>query len=399
MNVFTKMLPVFLLICSTACSGPEKKSEELAGRRQAEVDTLSKIFALPLEAKAPADNPTTPEKIALGKLLYFDPILSGSRDVACATCHHPSSGFAESLEVSIGANGAGFGSRRTFRSPNDIPLVKRNAHTILNTAFNGIDLRGRYEPEEATMFWDLRVQSLEKQALEPIKAFEEMRGHAYAEEEALQEVVRRLKAIPGYRELFAAAFASDDPVNEVNLGKAIAAYERSLVANNSRFDQYMRGDQSAMSISEIEGMNAFIETGCAKCHNGPMFSDFKEHVVGAPESQLLPEPDSGIAGTFAFRTPTLRNLRFTFPYMHNGSLKSLKQVLEFYEDVADGKIRNDHLTVEQYDPLIREMNVDFKKIPQIVNFLLALNDENFDKSVPGSVPSGLEVGGRIGLHR
>lgn len=388
------LLAIFLLAGLSACSNPER-SLETSNRKKPEVDTLSKIFALPLTVKAPMDNPTTPEKVALGKLLYFDPVLSGGKDVACATCHHPSSGFAESLELSIGTNGVGFGSRRAFRQPNDIPFVQRNAHTILNTAFNGIDLRGQYDPAKAPMFWDLRVQSLEKQALEPIKAFEEMRGHAYPEEEALTEVVRRLKAIPEYRRLFAAAFADEDPVNAINLGKAIAAYERSLVANNSRFDQYMRGDKTALSLSEIDGMNAFIETGCAKCHNGPMFSDFQEHVVGAPENRKLPEPDGGIDGTFAFRTPTLRNLRFTFPYMHNGSLKSLKQVLEFYEDVADGKIRNENLTKEQYDPLIREMNVDFRKIPQIINFLLALNDDNFDKSVPENVPSGLEVGGRI----
>jgi len=381
----------FFLVCCSNTESPKMS----ARRKKTAKDTLSKIFALPLEVKAPMDNPTTPEKVALGKLLYFDPILSGSKDIACATCHHPSSGFAESLEISIGTNGVGFGSRRTFKEPNDIPFVKRNAHTILNTGFNGINIRGEYDPEKAPMFWDLRVESLEKQALEPIKAFEEMRGHAYAEEDILDEVIKRLKGIPEYLRLFTDAFEEENPVNEINLGKAIAAYERSLVANNSRFDNFMRGDKSALSLSEIDGMKAFVETGCAKCHNGPMFSDFKKHVIGAPGNRKLSEPDSGVDGTFAFRTATLRNLRFTFPYMHNGSLKSLKHVLEFYEDVADGKIRNENLSKEQYELLIKEMNVDFKKIPQIINFLLALNDDGFDKSVPESVPSGLEVAGDI----
>ena len=379
------------------CSNSDKQSTANQKKR-VEVDTLSKISALPLQAKAPKDNPTTPGKVALGKLLYFDPILSGNKDVACATCHHPSNGFAESLDISIGVNGEGFGSRRVFKQPNDIPFVKRNAHTILNTAFNGINTKGEYNPNAAPMFWDNRVQSLESQALEPIKAFEEMRGHAFSEEEVLGAVVKRLQAIPEYHQLFTDAFGEENAINEVNLGRAIAAYERTLLASNSRFDQYMRGDKSALSLSELEGMKIFIKTGCAKCHNGPMFSDFKMHVIGAPENPKLPAPDSSLDGTFAFRTPTLRNLRFTFPYMHNGSLNSLQRVLEFYEDIAGGKERNEFVGKEQFDPLIKEMNVEFDEISQIINFLLALNDETFDKSIPERVPSGLEVGGNINLN-
>lgn len=391
---------IFLLACACffiQCSDADRESAT-ADSQRVNLDTLSKVFALPLTAKAPKNNPTTPEKVALGKLLYFDPILSGNKEVACATCHHPSNGFAESLDISIGVNGTGFGHKRAFKQPNDIPFVKRNAHTILNTAFNGINTRNEYDPEKAPMFWDLRVESLERQALEPIKAFEEMRGHAYPIEEALDRVVERLKAIPAYQELFSKAFEEEDPINEVNLGKAIAAYERTLLSNNSRFDQYMRGDQSALSISELEGLQVFIKTGCAKCHNGPMFSDFKMHVLGAPENGKLPAPDSSLHGDFAFRTPSLRNLRFTFPYMHNGSLNSLQRVLEFYEDISGGKERNERVSKAQFDPLIKELKVEFKEIPRIINFLLALNDDQFDKDVPEQVPSGLEVGGKIGLN-
>ncbi len=122
-------------------------------------------------------------------MLFFDPILSGNKDVACATCHHPNTGYAEFLDISIGTNAKGLGSSRKFNTPNDIPFVKRNSQTIINTAFNGINTYNKYNPEDAPMFWDDRVKSLELQALEPIKAFEEMRGHGFDETEILDEIV------------------------------------------------------------------------------------------------------------------------------------------------------------------------------------------------------------------
>ncbi len=354
-----------------------------------------RFTALPETVKSPADNATTPAKVQLGRMLFYDPVLSGDRDVACATCHHPSSGYAETLELSIGVNGEGFGTRRAFKQPNDVPFTRRNAQSILNTAFNGIDIFGDYLPEEAPMFWDLRVNSLENQALEPIKTMEEMRGRNYREDEILDEVVARLQAIPEYRGLFAAAFSGDSTINQDRLAKALAAFERTLVANNSRFDQYMRGDKNALSVSEIEGFEAFQTAGCGNCHNGPMFSDFKTHVLGAPPTDKLTVPDSGFQSTFAFRTPTLRNLRFTFPFMHNGKLGSLKEILEFYEDIAGGKTRDQQVGKDQLDPLVEELKVEVKQMGQIINFLLCLNDENFDREIPESVPSGLPVGGNI----
>ena len=318
------------------------------------------------------------------------------KDVACATCHHPASGYAESLPISIGVNGQGFGAKRVFKQPNEIPFTKRNAQSILNTAFNGIDIYGDYQPEEAPMFWDLRALSLEKQALEPIKAMEEMRGKNFSEHEILEEVIRRIKAIPDYGRLFSEAFPGDpDPITTENMAKAIAAFERTLLANNTRFDQYMRGNQAALSESEIEGFEAFKEAGCGNCHNGPMFSDFKTHVISVPPTDKLTQPDSGFQTTFAFRTPSLRNLRFTFPFMHNGELESLKEILEFYEDIAGGKSRSFHVTKDQLDPFVKELKVEVKKMGQIINFLLCLNDDDFDKKIPESVPSGLPVGGDI----
>ena len=195
--------------------------------------------------------------------------------------------YAEDRDLSIGVNGVGFGRNRRFQSPNSIPFVKRNSPTMLNVGFNGINQAGEYNPANAPMFWDMRVRSLETQALEPIKSFEEMRGDAYPEDKALETVVARLNAIPEYRALFSKAFGDENAVNATNLGKAIASFGRSLVANNSPFDRYMRGDRSAMTAAQIEGMQRFERVGCIECHNGPMFSDYKVHVLGVPDNREL----------------------------------------------------------------------------------------------------------------
>lgn len=367
---------------------PTKKREQL-------INKLSRFSALPEEVKFPDDNPYTEAKAELGRLLFFDPILSGDKDVACATCHHPSNGYAEFLEISIGVNGHGFGSKRAFKEPNSIPFTKRNSQTVLNTAFNGINDLGQYDPTTAPMFWDLRAESLENQALEPIKSLEEMRGEHFAEEAILEEVVQRLREIPEYQTLFNAVFGTQNPITAENMAKAIATFERTLVTNNSRFDRYMRGDKSAMSISEREGFAQFKRSGCGNCHNGPMFSDYKKHILGVNNNKKLGFEDKGIDSTYAFRTPSLRNLRFTAPYMHNGTMPYLLRVLEFYEDISGGKNINPHLQKEQLDPLVKEINLRVGQMRPIMSFLNTLNDEDFDKSEPASVPSGLPVGGNI----
>lgn len=379
-----------LLILLSGCR--EEKYVKIANEAP---KVSTSITALPETIKFPKDNPPSEAKEFLGRLLFFDPILSGSKDVACATCHHPENGYAEFLDISIGTNAKGLGSKRKFNSPNDIPFVKRNAQTVINTAFNGIDTRDRYNPENAPMFWDDRSKSLEKQALEPIKAFEEMRGHGFTETEILDEVVKRLQNIPEYQELFTDAFGGENPISIDNLGKAIAIFERTLVTNNSRFDTYMRGDNTAILLSEKDGFELFKSVGCVNCHNGPMFSDYKVHVLGVPENKKLPVADTGVKDSFGFRTPTLRNLRFTAPYMHNGSLKNLKQVLEFYEDISNGKERNKLVSKEKFDPFVRELNLSVKEMSLIISFLNTLNDDSFDKTIPEAVPSGLPVGGNI----
>jgi cytochrome c peroxidase len=349
--------------------------------------------ALPTEVRSPANNPSTPSKVELGRLLFWDPILSGRKDVACATCHHPDLGYADNIDVSIGVNGIGLGGRRQFETPNTIPFVKRNSQTILNVAFNGIDQSGQYNPAGAPMFWDLRTVSLEAQALEPIKSLEEMRGDAYGEAEALKEVVRRISRIAEYRALFKSAFGGSQPVTADNLGKALAAFQRTLLANNSPFDRYTRGEAGAMTSEQIRGMELFDRVGCANCHTGPMFSDYKPHVLGVPDSPKVPASDAGIAGGYAFRTPTLRNLRYSAPYMHNGTLATLPDVLGFYNN-GRRRLRNPNLRRDQLDPLLNQLNVR-RGGSDIIEFLNALNDDGFDKRIPERVPSGLMPGGHI----
>jgi len=361
----------------------------------------TRLAALPLEAPAPSDNPTTKERAALGRLLFWDPILSGQKDVACATCHHPDFGYSDGLDLSIGANGVGLGSGRSFAPGHPARPVKRNSQTVLNVAFNGLTVGTETRPPAAPMFWDARVRGLEAQALEPLKALEEMRGDAYPEDRALTQVTTRLNAIPEYRRMFARAFGGDRPVNQVNLGRALAAFQRTLVAANAPFDRHMRGDTSAMTQEQIRGMERFQSAGCINCHNGPMLSDFARHVLGVPDNSKLAQPDTGINKTYAFRTPSLRNLSVTSPYMHNGAFASLEQVLNFYQRVSRGGGRrggapglNAPVGREQIDPLARQLTLRGGQ-RDIIAFLRALDDPSFDRTIPDRVPSGLAVGGRL----
>jgi cytochrome c peroxidase len=352
-------------------------------------DTFS---ALPQAVKAPPDNPFSSDKAALGKLLFWDPILSGRKDVACASCHHPRFGYADNRDVSIGVNGVGLGEQRRFASPNEIPFVRRNSQTLLNVAFNGIDKADRYDPAAAPMFWDMRVASLEAQSIEPIKAFEEMRGDAYEEGKAIDSVVARLNAIQEYRALFAKAFGDENAVNASNLGRALAAFERSLLANNAPFDRYMGGDRNAMTAIQIQGMRRFERIGCSNCHNGPMFSDYEPHVLGVPDNGKLPESDRGIKDEpYAFRTASLRNLAYTAPYMHSGAFQTLDEVLKFYDRAP----QNPNVARQQVDRRVRRLRDPDDEATVLIAFLKALNDDSFDKTIPSRVPSGLTPGGRI----
>jgi cytochrome c peroxidase len=364
-------------------------------RSRGEVTPVT-LQALPRSVAGPPGNATSPQKIELGRLLFWDPVLSGHKDVACATCHHPRFGYAENRDISIGVHGVGLGDRRQFAAHASVPFVKRNSQTILNTAFNGIDDSGTYVAARAPMFWDRRVQSLEEQALVPLKTFEEMRGDAYGESAAVTEVASKLNANAEYRQLFARAFGGVN-INADQIASALAAFERSLTASNTPFDRYMRGDRAAMTDAQLRGMNRFERIGCANCHNGPMFSDFKVHVLGVPDNPRLDVSDSGVDGTYAFRTASLRNLTHTAPYMHSGVFASLRDVLEFYDDVSGrrGRRRNGNVGREQLDPLLRQLRDPDREASDIISFLESLSDESFDRTIPTRVPSGLPPGGAI----
>jgi len=363
------------------------------------------------------NNPPTTNNISvveLGRLLFWDPILSGEKDVACATCHHPEFGYADGRALPIGVGGEGLGPDRIDAGANEIGLVPRNSPTILNTAFNGMDEDGGFDPADAPMFWDNRTRSLETQALQPLLSFEEMRGHAFSADVALDSIVNRLRVNTQYRNLFATAFDNPNAINSENIGIAIAAFERTITATNSPFDQFQAGNQNAMSQAQIRGMNRFNQIGCDDCHSGPMFSDFQLHVLGVPDNNQLDESDSGANGTYAFRTPTLRNLGMTAPFFHNGVAENLQQTIAFYRTARNfannnnggnpggpgggngGLNINPNVARQDIDNDIRNLNnFNNNDVQDIAAFIQALNDPDFDREIPQSVPSGLNPGGNI----
>jgi cytochrome c peroxidase len=382
-------LKTFALFTSLAIFGTTVYSCRSTG---IDINPDETIGALPQSVIDPVDNPRTPEKVALGKVLFYDPVLSGNKDVSCATCHHPQFGYADGLDLPIGVGGEGQGGNRRFSASDAGLFTKRNAPTLLNVAFNGMDARGLYNPALAPMFFDERAKSLETQSLMPIAAFEEMRGNVFTEANAIDSVLARLRAIPAYRESFQTVFGSGNVITGQNLGKAIAAYERTLLANNAPFDRYRRGDASAMTEAQKRGMVLFIQNGCNTCHSGPMFSDYKSHVLGVEDNEKLGYSDKGKDNQYAFRTPTLRNIALTAPYMHSGKLKSLADVLGFYDLITTGNQLNPNLQTSQLDSLLRP-RVSLSN--DLIEFLNALTDTNFDRTVPAKVPSGLAVGGKL----
>ena len=349
----------------------------------------------------------------LGRLLFWDPILSGGKDVACATCHHPDFAYADGRDLSLGPGSVGLGPARTDLTGGRIPVVKRNSPTVLNTVFNGLDRRRRRRGSDGTsvsvdqsrapMFWDNRMRSLEAQALEPIKAFEEMRGSAYAEDVAVDSAVARLQAIPEYVALFQEAFGPETSISADQLAGALAAFQRSLVAMNSPFDRFRAGDSTALTAEQQRGFREFDDAGCDRCHRGLMFSDYDLEAEGVRENPRLSEPDEG-AGRFRFRTPSLRNVALTAPYMHNGILATLADVLRFYDN---GRSENPNVINrrrgEDAEEGVARLSRSFRRVDDmsdremhdIVAFLGALTDEDFDKTIPTRVPSGLAPGGLI----
>ncbi len=324
----------------------------------------------------PEDNPTTPEKVELGRLLFFDPILSDDNTLSCAHCHHPDLGFSDGLPRSRGKGAKGAGTQRT----GGIELP-RGAPSLWNTVYNH------------RQFWDGRAQHLEEQARMVITTPEEVNADP-------QQLVEELKAIPEYRRLFDRAFGGKDgeSITFKNITYAIAAFQRTLLSFNSRFDRYAAGDGRALTPQEKRGLKLFLspKTRCNECHGLPTFAnrDFKvigvPPVPGAPPDTPKPEAEPGRGGSpnGAFKIPTLRNVALTAPYMHNGAFATLEEVLDFY---AGGGGRGKGLEVPLQDDKIRKFNLTPQEREDLVAFLLTLTDEGAKPAIPKRVPSGLPV--------
>lgn len=332
--------------------------------------------AFPTEIVQPADNPTTPEKVELGKLLFFDPILSDDNTLSCAHCHHPHLGFSDGQPRSLGRGGKGAGRTRM----GGIELT-RGAPSLWNTVYNH------------RQFWDGRAAHLEEQARMVITTPEEVNADP-------AELVRELKAIPEYRALFDKAFGGKDgeSITFKNITYAIGAFQRTLVSFNARFDRYAAGDGSALSPQEKRGLKLFLspKTRCNECHGIPVFADRNFKVIGVPPPKDGPadvakqEAERGRGGgpNGAFKIPTLRNIALTAPYMHNGAFETLEEVLDFY---SGGGGRGLGLEVPLQDDKIRKFALTPQEKADLIAFLLALTDESARPEIPARVPSGLPV--------
>jgi cytochrome c peroxidase len=259
------------------------------------------------EVKHPADNPSTPEKIELGKQLYFDPRLSVDDSVSCATCHDPAKGWSNGEDVATGTRKQKGG---------------RNSPTIINSAYYTLQ------------FWDGRAKSLEDQALGPIQNPIEM-------EMKLEDCVAKLNKIEGYKTQFQKVFGTD--VTSEGIAKAIAAFERTILSGDAPFDKFKAGDQTALSESAQRGLKLFNgKANCKACHTGPSFTDSAFHNIGLDspdEGRLAISKLSGDKG--AMKTPTLRDIAKTGPYMHNGKLKTLEEVVAHYNKGGNGNPQQD----------------------------------------------------------
>jgi cytochrome c peroxidase len=366
----------------------------LMGCESQVVSTDDRIAQLKLETLPavvdPVNNQHSEAKAILGKALFFDPILSGEKDIACATCHSPSHGYADGIDLSIGVGGRGLAENRVDFSGGRIPIIGRNSPTIINTGFNGlIAFTEVYNPLTAPMFWDGRKKSLEEQSTGPITSFNEMRGDGYAAAVAYDSIIARLKKIDEYKSLFAVAFGSPDSIDEKTIGKAIAAFERTILSNSSPYDQFIKGDKSALTQRQKNGLLLFYgKANCAGCHSGPMLSDYNYYNLGIPYNPKRAETDKGVDNKFLFRTPSLRNVTLTAPYMHNGMFPTLESVIKHY-----ARAQSQNPDISSVDPKVQPLHLTQDEVEEIVDFLNSLTDDGYDQEMLARVPSGLLPGG------
>jgi cytochrome c peroxidase len=304
----------------------------------------------------PEDNPYSAEKAELGRFLYFDKRVSSDNTLACASCHATEKAFTDGAPFSTGIGGQKGG---------------RSAPTVINRAFSTLQ------------FWDGRAPSLEEQAKGPIANSIEMTIDKTADE-AHESTARRLRAIPGYVARFDKVFG-ENSLNINNVAKAIATFERTVYSGNAPYDKYNAGDKKAMSEAQVRGMNVFFnKAACDSCHIGFNFTDGSYVNIGIGMDK--PKPDLGRYDISkreedkgAFKTPTLREIEHTGPYIHDGSLKTLEEVVEHYDK---GGLKNPYLN-ERIKPL--KLTKEDKS--DLVQFLKALSGEGWqDKTAPKEFP-------------
>jgi cytochrome c peroxidase len=329
-------LPVVLLLAASAAGG-----QRGAAPPPVPADSLPARLALddiPLglpPRTVPADNPLTEARVRLGRQLFFDPILSADGTVACASCHRPERGFSSGEARPRGVHG-----RRG----------RRRAPTLFNRAYG------------ASFFWDGRSATLEEQALRPIEDPDEMGAQ-------LPDVVRRLRAHAGYKARFAAAFP--DGVTAANLGRALAGFERVLLRGGSAIDRFIAGAPGdGLTRDQRQGLWLYDSKGrCWRCHAGPNYTDEQYHNTGVSWGQRpLDLGRFAVTGRDAdrgkFKTPTLRGVALTAPYMHDGSLATLEEVVAFYNR---GGGANPHR-----DPALAPLGLSPDEVRALVAFLKAL---------------------------
>lgn len=293
----------------------------------------------------PKDNPYTKQKAELGKLLYFDKRLSSNQTISCASCHNMPCAFSDCRAVAVGIDDA----KGTRHSPR-----------IINAAY------------AAHLFWDGRAASLEEQCQGPIANPNEMTIFNDVHE-AHKKCVECVRKIPGYKALFIKAFGAED-ISLKTISQAIATFERTILSGNSAYDRYRAGDKSALKKAQTKGMEVFKKSGCMNCHAGFNFSDERFLNIGIGMDAANPdlgrylithaEKDWG-----AFKVPTLREAARSGPYMHDGSLKTLEAVIEYY-DKGGNKNKNLH-------PLIKPLHLSQDEKKALLNFLEALNGEGW----------------------
>jgi cytochrome c peroxidase len=301
-----------------------------------------KSFIFPKDVPVPANNKLTPNRVRLGEMLFFDPRLSGSNWISCATCHNPALGWSDGQPTAIG---------------NGMNVLKRSTPSIVNTAFNQLQM------------WDGSFDSLEEQALGPMQAHAEMNG-------SMEQILGKLKSIPGYLQAFEKAYPGEG-VTEKTLAKAIASFERTVISKNSPFDSWVHGNPSAISPSAQRGFELFVgKAKCAVCHSGPRFTDDGFHNIGlkdnTDEGRYVKKPVRAMKG--AFKTPTLRDIALTAPYMHNGAYRTLEGVVDHYNRGGDAK--------ENLDPNIKLLDLTSQEKKDLVQFLKTLSGKQVAVTLP-----------------